>query len=77
MKASDIMTANPVSVEPSSSVMQAVRLMLQHRISGLPVVAASGTLVGVITEGDLLRRTEKVLRRGGRDGSNFLSVQKN
>lgn len=58
MQASDIMTATPFSVEPNASVMQAVRLMLQHRISGLPVVAPSGTLVGIVTEGDLLRRTE-------------------
>src|SRR5262249_3563248 len=36
--------------------MQAVRLMLQYRISGLPVVGARGELVGVVTEGDFLRR---------------------
>jgi CBS domain-containing protein len=58
MKAREIMTPNPVSVEPEASVMQAVRLMLQRRISGLPVVATSGTLVGIVTEGDLLRRPE-------------------
>jgi CBS domain-containing protein len=34
----------------------AARLMLQNRISGLPVVDAGGNLVGVVTEGDFLRR---------------------
>jgi CBS-domain-containing membrane protein len=58
MKASDIMTRTVISAEPDASVVQAVRLMLQHRISGLPVVDASGTLVGVLSEGDLLRRQE-------------------
>ena len=38
--------------------MQAVRLMLQYRISGLPVVDAKGHLVGIVTEGDFLRRGE-------------------
>ncbi len=54
--ARDVMTSDPVSVEPTASLMQAVRLMLRHRISGLPVVAGNGTLIGVVTEGDLLRR---------------------
>ena len=38
--------------------MQAVRLMLQNRISGLPVVGRKGELVGMVTEGDFLRRGE-------------------
>jgi CBS domain-containing protein len=66
MKASDIMTPSPISVEPTASVMQAVRLMLQHRVSGLPVVAVSGTLVGIITEADLLSRDETGRHRDGR-----------
>jgi CBS domain-containing protein len=58
MKAMDVMTREVVSIAPDASVMQAVRLMLQHRISGLPVVDASGNLQGVVTEGDFLRRVE-------------------
>jgi CBS domain-containing protein len=58
MKARDIMTPQVISVEADASVMQAVRLMLQNRISGLPVVGAKGELVGVVTEGDFLRRGE-------------------
>jgi CBS domain-containing protein len=58
MIVADIMTVNPITVEPNASVMQAVRLMLQHRISGLPVMDSRGNLVGIVTEGDLLRRGE-------------------
>ena len=41
-----------------STVLQAARVMLQHRISGLPVIDKSGTLVGILSEGDFLRRRE-------------------
>jgi CBS-domain-containing membrane protein len=58
MKAVDVMTREIVSISPDASVMEAVRLMLQHKISGLPVVDASGNLQGVVTEGDFLRRVE-------------------
>jgi CBS domain-containing protein len=63
MKAGDIMTRNVVSIDPDSTVLQAVRLMLQHRISGLPVVDKSGALVGIVTEGDFLRRAETATER--------------
>ena len=58
MKAKDVMTTNVVSVQSGTSITQAVRLMLQKRISGLPVVDDAGQLVGVVTEGDFVRRAE-------------------
>jgi CBS domain-containing protein len=58
MKARDVMTRRVLTVEPNASVLQAIRLMLQNRISGLPVVDTNGVLVGLVTEGDFLRRTE-------------------
>lgn len=58
MKAKDVMTKTVVSVDPNAKVLEAVRLMLQKRVSGLPVIDASGNLVGIVTEGDLLRRAE-------------------
>jgi len=58
MKAKDVMTSPVVSVEPDTAVLQAVRIMLQRQISGLPVVRKDGRLVGVVTEGDFLRRAE-------------------
>ncbi len=58
MKAADVMTARVISVAPEASVLECVRLMLQHRISGLPVIDAKGVLLGIVTEGDFLRRVE-------------------
>jgi CBS domain-containing protein len=58
MKVSDVMTREVVSIAPEASVMEAVRLMLQHKISGLPVIDGAGRLQGVVTEGDFLRRVE-------------------
>jgi CBS domain-containing protein len=58
MNAEDVMTRNVVSIDPNATVLQAARLMLQHRISGLPVIDGNGTLVGVLSEGDFLRRRE-------------------
>ncbi|MGO8919662.1 MAG: CBS domain-containing protein [Stellaceae bacterium] len=66
MKASDIMTRGALTVAADSTVEAAARLMLSHRISGLPVVDSGGAVIGMVTEGDLLRRTEigTELRRG-------------
>ncbi len=58
MKVKDVMTSPVVSIEPDSTIPQAVRIMLQRHISGLPVVDSQGRLAGIITEGDLLRRAE-------------------
>ena len=58
MKAEDVMTRDVIAVAPDATVLQAARLMLQHHISGLPVVDKSGKLFGVLSEGDFLRRRE-------------------
>lgn len=58
MKAQDIMSRDVVTVRPDDSILHAARLMLQKGYSGLPVVDASGSLVGILTEGDFLRRVE-------------------
>ncbi len=58
MRANEVMTAEVVTVSPETAVAEAVKLMLDRRVSGLPVVDAGGRLVGVITEGDLLARAE-------------------
>src|SRR5512141_1600207 len=58
MKAKDIMTRTVVSIDQDATVLQAARLVLQHHISGLPVVDKQGALVGVLSEGDFLRRSE-------------------
>jgi len=58
MNAADVMTRKVISVTPETTIADAARLMLKHRVDGLPVVDAGGTVVGVVTEGDLLRRAE-------------------
>jgi len=64
MQAKDVMTQPVISVAADASVLEAVRIMLQNKISGVPVVDASGHLVGIVTEGDFLRRIETgTLRR--------------
>ena len=47
------MTPNPLTIEPNASIADAARLMRNHKIGGLPVVA-EGQLVGIVTETDLL-----------------------
>ncbi len=56
MKASDAMRRDVVSIRPDASILEAAQLMVEHEISGLPVVDETGALVGVVTEHDLLRR---------------------
>ena len=58
MKAKDVMTRHVVTIAPNASILEALRLMLQHKISGLPVVDEKGNLAGIVTEGDFLRRAE-------------------
>jgi CBS-domain-containing membrane protein len=63
MQAKDVMSRNLVTIAADATVLQAARLMLQHHISGLPVVDASGNLVGILSEGDFLRRRETGTQR--------------
>lgn len=58
MRAKDLMTRTLVTVSSDHSVWHAAHIMLTKGVSGLPVVDDSGKLLGVVTEGDLLRRSE-------------------
>jgi len=58
MQVRDVMTSSVISVNVDATVLDAARTMLDNHISGLPVVDRGGTLVGVVTEGDFLRRGE-------------------
>jgi CBS domain-containing protein len=58
MNVTDIMTTPVITVTPDTTIAEAARLMLEHRISGLPVVNVTGKVLGIVTEGDLLRRAE-------------------
>jgi CBS domain-containing protein len=54
MKIRDVMTTDVVTVTPETSLKDAAALLVEKRISGLPVVRADGEVVGILSEGDLL-----------------------
>jgi CBS domain-containing protein len=58
MRAHQIMTRPVFTVLPEATVLEAANLMLERHISGLPVVDAGGKLVGIVSEGDFIRRSE-------------------
>ena len=58
MQVKDIMTRKVISVPASEAILKAAQLMLENGISGLPVTDPRGNLVGIVTEGDFLRRRE-------------------
>ncbi|MEC4718094.1 CBS domain-containing protein [Noviherbaspirillum sp. CPCC 100848] len=63
MKAQDVMTMQPICVTDNATLEDAIALMLRHKISGLPVLNDAGRVTGMLTEGDLLRRTETQTER--------------
>ncbi len=54
----EIMNAPAITVSPETSVVDAARIMLDRHVSGLPVVDGGGDIVGIVSEGDFLRRGE-------------------
>lgn len=58
LTAGDIMTRTVATVTADGTLPAAIRLMLERKVSGLPVVDRAGRIVGILTEGDLLRRVE-------------------
>jgi len=58
MKASDVMARDVLTIPEQAAIEAAIAIMVERRVSGLPVVDAGGMLVGILTEGDLLRRVE-------------------
>jgi CBS domain-containing protein len=58
MRAHQIMSRPVVSVAPETTLVEAASTMLQKHVSGLPVVDGTGRLVGIISEGDFIRRSE-------------------
>ena len=58
MRAHQIMTRKLLTVKADTTIVEAARLMLQHHISGLPVVDDTGGLIGIVSEGDFMRRSE-------------------
>ena len=63
MNVAEIMTKPVITVTPETTIVEMAQLLLQHRISGLPVVGSDGAVVGMVTEGDFLRRIETGTQR--------------
>jgi predicted transcriptional regulator len=58
MRAHQIMTRPVITVTPETTIVEAANTMLQRHVSGLPVVDSADKLVGIISEGDFIRRSE-------------------
>lgn len=58
MQANDVMTQNVITVTPQSDLREIAGLLLEHRISALPVVDEDNKVLGIVSEGDLVRRVE-------------------
>lgn len=55
LKITEVMTPDPITVYTTDTIADAANLMLEHKISGLPVVEPGGELVGILTESDIFR----------------------
>jgi CBS domain-containing protein len=86
MRAHQIMTRQVLTTREDASIADAARIMLEHHISGLPVVDEAGKLVGVVSQGDFIRRAEigtqkrrsrwlKLLLGPGREATDFVHEQ--
>jgi CBS domain-containing protein len=58
MNVRDVMTRSVVSVGPSTTLKEAARLLVEHRISGLPVVGRTGEVLGILSEADFLVKAQ-------------------
>jgi CBS domain-containing protein len=59
-KAQDIMTKDVITVTPATTVTELAMLLASNNIGGAPVLDSSGTLLGVVTENDLIDQTKKI-----------------
>ncbi len=64
MQVQEIMTTSVITVTTEDNVEKCSRLLLDNNISGLPVLNEDGELVGIVTEGDLIRRASRIKAPG-------------
>ncbi|HBH61393.1 MAG TPA: hypothetical protein DDX85_06595 [Nitrospiraceae bacterium] len=60
LTAKDIMTKDVITVRPEATVEELARLLMEHKISGVPVVNEKNTIVGIVTENDLIRKNKRL-----------------
>ena len=58
MRAADVMVCAVISVRPNARVEEVASILLANRISAVPVIDEQDELVGIVSEGDLMRRAE-------------------
>jgi len=58
--AHDIMTCEVITVTPDTDITEATRMLLEHRINGLPVVDEHGRLVGIVCQSDLIAQQKRI-----------------
>ena len=59
LRIQDIMTENPITIKDTATIEQAAKIMLDKKVSGLPVIGSDGSMVGIITESDIFRLVVK------------------
>ncbi len=59
-KAKDIMSKNVVTISPKATVEELARLLIKHKISGVPVVDNAKNLIGIVTENDLINQNKRL-----------------
>ncbi len=59
LKAKDIMTRNVITANPETTIEKLARTLIEHRISGAPVVDEDGNLYGIVTENDLISQNKR------------------
>jgi len=59
----NVMTRQVITIKPENPILDAAELMLEHKISGLPVLDANDKLVGMLTESDIFRMLVKARSR--------------
>lgn len=60
MKIKDIMTRDVITVTRETTIKEVARLLVSHKVSGLPVVDENGKVIGVVSEGDLIYQDMKL-----------------
>ncbi len=63
MRASDVMTTSVITVGPDTAVRDIAKTLSERRISAVPVLDADGNILGIVSEGDLIRRAETQTER--------------
>lgn len=60
LKAKDMMTKDVITVKPEATVEELARLLIEHKISGVPVVDEGKKLIGIVTENDLISQNRRL-----------------